>query len=41
MTTDRIRAGITRRIGPGGLPRTVANQFRSGHFGVGARKAGY
>jgi phage gpG-like protein len=26
---------------PGGLPAVESNQFRSGHFGAGAREAGY
>lgn len=36
-----LAAIITRRIKAGQLPRIRSNQYRSGHFGAGARAAGY
>lgn len=36
-----ISAILTNRIGAGGLPPIVSNQFRSGYLGAGARKLGY
>lgn len=36
-----ISAIMTQRIGPGGIPPIVQNQFRSGYLGAGARRAGY
>lgn len=36
-----IRSILLAQIGPGGLQSIVSNQFRSGHFGSGARGAGY
>lgn len=37
----QLVALITRPIRPGSLPAVVSNQFRSGHFGRGARAAGW
>lgn len=36
-----ITAILTAAIKPGELPATTSNQFRSGHFGAGAKAAGY
>lgn len=36
-----ISAILTKKIGPGGIPPIVSNQFRPGYLGAGARRAGY
>lgn len=36
-----ISAILTKRLGPGGIPPIISNQFRSGYLGEGARKVGY
>ena len=36
-----ITAILTATIKPGELPAIVSNQYRSGHFGAGAREAGF
>lgn len=36
-----LKAILTRKIGPGGLPPVVPSAFRSGYLGAGARKLGY
>lgn len=36
-----ISAILTKKLGPGGIPPIVSNQFRSGYLGAGARRMGY
>lgn len=36
-----LSAILLKRFPPGGLPGISSNQSRSGHFGAGARKAGF